>query len=482
MASREEIDAYVKKQLSISDTLTKNTIVDRITRKRFPRRSAILKLEKLLRNFQAGQDPRWVAILGLRGVGKTTMISQLFQSIVCDQRHKIFISIDNAKDTLEIGVTEIMQSYERVLGVSFEELQHPIYIFLDEIHFDPKWALSLKTLTDRSGFIFVVTTGSSVSEIKRALDSDTARRILPETLHPMSFTEYMLLRDGKMPIRGLGAKIRSAIYQGENIDSIYEELVLLRDDVKSYWEGVKQPDIDKYIKYANLPFTLTYDDNEQYIYQQIAQILTTIINKDLPALGNFDITTIKKVSPLLYGLANSSIVNVSALGREYEIDRTVLTALLEALEKASVVQRIYPYAQHQAQTTKPSKYLFVSSAYRSMYFNFIGSVISYDDYKGFLLEDVVSLYLSILTRQGLANMAGGLSITYDSSDNGADFIISNEDRRLCIEVGYGNKKPNQANASKQRHNCMYGLTVSSSPLKKSSNSITLPLSYFLLTA
>ena len=117
-----------------------------------------------------------------------------------------------------------------------------------------------------------------------------------------------------------------------------------------------------------------------------------------------------------------------------------------------------------------------------MYFNFVGSVTTYDDYKGFLLEDIVSLYLSILTRQGLATMAGGLSITYDSSDNGADFIVANDDRRICIEVGYGNKKPNQANASKLRHACKYGITVSSSPLKKSSNSITLPLSYFLLTA
>src|SRR5688500_16130056 len=257
MASTQEIDAYVEKQLAISDIRTKNAITNRITKRRFPRRSAILKLEKLLRSFQAGQDPRWIAILGLRGVGKTTMISQLYQAIVCDPRHKIFVSIDNAKDALEIGVTEIAQGYERALGVAFEELQHPLYLFFDEIHFDPKWALSLKTLTDRSEYIFVITTGSSVSEIKRALDSDTARRILPETLHPMSFTEYLLLRDSKKPIAGLGAKIRSIIYEGEDIEAIHSQLIDIREEVKAYWDGVKQNDIDKYIKYANLPFTLT---------------------------------------------------------------------------------------------------------------------------------------------------------------------------------------------------------------------------------
>jgi hypothetical protein len=208
MANIQEIDAYIVKQMAISDVRTNNAITDRTTKKKYPRRSAILKLEKLLRSFQAGQDPRWIAILGLRGVGKTTMISQLFQAIQCDPNHKIFVSIDNAKDTLEIGVTEIAQGYERLLGYNFEELTQPVYIFLDEIHFDPKWALSLKTLTDRSEYIFVVTTGSSVSEIKKALDSDTARRSIPETLHPLSFTQYMLLRDGKKPTYGLGGKIR----------------------------------------------------------------------------------------------------------------------------------------------------------------------------------------------------------------------------------------------------------------------------------
>lgn len=478
----QEVDAYVAQQIRISDIRTKNAITDRNTKEKYPRRSAILKLEKLLRSFQAGQDPRWIAILGLRGVGKTTMISQLFQSIRCDPKHKIFISIDNAKDTLEIGVSEVVQGYERQLGISFEELTYPVYIFLDEIHFDPKWALSLKTLTDRSEYIFVVTTGSSVSEIKKALDSDTARRILAETLHPMSFTEYLLLRDRKKPIWLLGGKIRAALYESNSVDEAYARLAALRDDVKKYWAGVKQSDIDRYIKYANLPFTLTYGDNEQYVYQQIAQIVTTIINKDIASLGSFDNVTIKKINPILYTLANTSVASVNNLSSVHSIDRTVLTSALEALEKASVLQRIYPYAQHKAQTTRPSKYLFVSPAYRSMYFNLVGSVVAYDDYKGFLLEDIVGLYLSILTRQGLANMAGGLSITYDGADNGADFIMSNDSRRICIEVGYGNKKPKQANASKVRHKCIYGITVSSSPLSKSTDSVMVPLSYFLLTA
>ena len=144
MATEAEIDAYVNTQLSISDARTKNAIADRVTKTRFPRRSAILKLQRAIRGFRLGQDPRWIAVLGLRGVGKTTMLSQLFQDIKCSEKHKIFVAIDDAIGSLGIGVGEIISSYERVLNTHFENLIEPIYLFIDEIHFDPNWSISLK--------------------------------------------------------------------------------------------------------------------------------------------------------------------------------------------------------------------------------------------------------------------------------------------------------------------------------------------------
>ena len=283
---------------------------------------------------------------------------------------------------------------------------------------------------------------------------------------------------------GLGKEIRSLIYEGENLDDIYNGLEALRPRVMSYWQGINRPqvEIDRYLKYANLPFTITYADNEEYIYQQIASTLSTIINKDIRATGSFDNTTIDKIRPIIYAIANSPIVSVNNISTDHGIDRAVLTAVLYSLEKSSVLLRVHPYASPGKQVGKPSKYLFVSSAYRSMFFNFIGSVIDYDNYKGLLLEDAIGLYLSILTRQGLTNLAGGVRMTYDSASVGADFILSFDDRKICIEVGYGHKSPKQARETTRRHKCLYGLTISQSPLARNGDSLTLPLSYFLLTA
>jgi predicted AAA+ superfamily ATPase len=342
---------------------------------------------------------------------------------------------------------------------------------------------NLKALVDRSPYIFVVMTGSSVSEINKELDSATSRRVLAQTLHPMSFTEFRLLEEHKTFGRnnsGLGLRIRQLLYESESAEAAYEGLLALRPKVIDYWADVapnqRRAKIDKYMSYANLPFTLTYANNKEYIYQLIEQTLSIIINKDFRATYDFSNDTLRKIRLILRNIANSSTVSMKSLADTYDIDRTILAKVIDAMEKASVLQRIYPHAMLGKQSTKPSKYLFVSPAYRSMFFNYIGSVLPYDSYKGYLLEDTVGLYLSILTQQNVPSLSG-LSVTYDNAD---DFVLSTDSRKICIEVGYGAKKPNQANATKLRHKCIYGLTVCSAPLKLSSNSLTVPLSYFRL--
>jgi predicted AAA+ superfamily ATPase len=142
MATTEEIDAYVQLQVKLGDVKAKNATTNRVTTAKYAQRSTILKLLQAVRGFQSGQDPRWIAVLGLRGVGKTTMLSQLFQNIQTDQHRKLFVALDDAKDNLGIGVREIAAAYERTLGKRFEELTEPVYLFFDEIHFDPQWALT----------------------------------------------------------------------------------------------------------------------------------------------------------------------------------------------------------------------------------------------------------------------------------------------------------------------------------------------------
>ena len=141
--------------------------------------------------------------------------------------------------------------------------------------------------------------------------------------------------------------------------------------------------------------------------------------------------------------------------------------------------RVYPYGAHYSQVKKPSKYLFTSSTYRAMYYNLIGSVELYDQYKGRLLEDVTGVGLSYL----YSNIPGA-SLTYDNAESGADFILlpSVDSQKIILEVCMGKKGFRQAINSLQKVKAKYGLIVSQTRLDVNKNQkfITVPLEYFLL--
>lgn len=60
-----------------------------------------------------------------------------------------------------------------------------------------------------------------------------------------------------------------------------------------------------------------------------------------------------------------------------------------------------------------------------MFFNLIGSQINYEGYKGSLLEDIIGLYLYRLLSSQISS-----SLTYDSAEGSADFVIQVGRKRI----------------------------------------------------
>ena len=46
--------------------------------------------------------------------------------------------------------------HEEILGQSLETLTEPLFLFIDEVHFDKKWARMFKILYEKSNRIFIV--------------------------------------------------------------------------------------------------------------------------------------------------------------------------------------------------------------------------------------------------------------------------------------------------------------------------------------
>jgi len=470
----EKVSSYLRNQLAQAPARLKAYTVDNDGKSYF-KKNATLILEKHLRNYTLQRkEPRWVTVAGLRGAGKTTMLAQIFTDLNCAENCKLYVSLDEATRVLGIGLKDILIVYEEVLGFVYEKLGSPVYLFIDEVQYEKEWGLILKSLYDRTKNVFIFCTGSSAVSLQT--NPDISRRAVFEKLYPSSFTEYILFKYRKLQIPNLGSNIRDAIFNSSSAIEVYSKLEKLKPEVNKYWSGIDRLEIDKYFRYGTLPFTLQYT-KEPIIYEQISRTLTDVLTKDIPQLGRFDQGTINKLDQILYAISGSNIVALRPMAEKFSMSVNTLVDVLSALEKAEVLLRIYPFGSHHGQVTNPSKYLFLSPAYRAMFFNLIGSTYSYDNYKGALLEDAMGLYFS-----RILGLRFGASLTYDFKNSGADFIISFESKKIVVEVGYGEKNFTQTENTMKRIDAAYGLSISPTKLTLSKDEamVKIPLSYMLL--
>lgn len=474
MNTKDKIVIYLQEQIAKAEFRVQGYVFDD-KNKPNPTRSRYLLLQKYLNDFIGGNTGiRWIVLTGFRGVGKTTILSQLFYNTQQPGIQKLFLSVDQATQYLGVSLLEILTVYEELMGGSFEQLEQPILLFLDEVQYDKQWGLTLKTIYDRSKKVFIFATGSSALSLQE--NPDIARRSHTEKLFPMSFTEYMKIKKGHFEKKGLADQIQTALFESQSAKETYIRLQKIKNIVEQYWMGLEQKEIDNYLKYGSLPFAVHYK-NESLAYDQIKKIIDRIISLDIVQEKKFKSEIITKIPELLYAIAASDTLSVIKIKDAIAIDRLTVSEILDTLEKTELLTRVYPYGSHESQVKKPSKYLFSSPAFRSMYYSFIGNVMEEPSLMGKLTEDAVCLYLQRIF------WLKDISLTYDSAQIGADFIFKTPlSKKIILEIGYGKKGPLQINATAERVNPKYGIIISRSGLSlyEKEQIVSVPLSFFLL--
>lgn len=476
---KSQIIAYLRNQLTLSGERLKSLTFDEKGNK-LPHRDIYQTIKTYMDDFAKGKsEPRWFAVAGLRGIGKTTLLAQLFTDLEWENTHKLYLSLDQTTD-LGFSLNEIISAYEEYLGSSLETLKEPIFFFLDEVQYQKTWAVTAKTIYDRTRKAFIFVTGSSALAIQT--NADASRRLVLEKIYPLGFAEYIHGKFQKELPEGLSERLKKALFFSETAKEVHEVLQAETGMVNTFWIGIDRFEIDKYLKFGTLPFSLSVE-SESIIYKQIQQVMKDVIDKDVSRLNAFDKQTLVKLPQLLYAVAGADIVSVVKLADILFLDQKTITQALEAFEKAEILLRIMPYGAHYSQVKKPSKYLFTSSSYRAMYYTLVGSVEQYGNYKGKLLEDIIGMYLMRL----FGNNLGTTSLTYDSAENGADFILETKPQggKIVIEVGMGNKKHKgreQVGNTLTKVKGKYGLIVSTDTLAldDKANCVSVPLEYFLL--
>ena len=476
MSKNQEVLQYVQKQLSLTPARV-NTLAKDRNGNEYPKRYLFYRMKEYTADFlNNNSETRWIIIPGLRGVGKTTVLAQLYLELKNKELDFLFISLDEINNLLKVGLAEVLESYEQILGVSFEKLEKPIFLFIDEAQTDSNWAGILKNLYDKTKNIFIVSSGSSAIGLQ--MNADVARRAIVEKLYPLSFSEYGMIKNKVEPAKNLPKEIKQAIFFSASAEKAYKKLKMMEPGVNQYWSKIERLEIKQYLTVGTLPFALSLKEQAQ-VFDAISLLLDKVISKDMTDLGKFDTKTLGAVKRLLLILAESDAISLYKLERVLEINRQTIAEILDVLEKAELLIRVPAHGANIAIVKKPAKYLFMSPAIRMTFFSIAGIEGTWLTRQGKLLEDVVAFYYH---REFLSKGIG--SISYDSSEGSADFIFRVDNKiQIAAEIGIGKKNAKQIAKTLKNIKCDYGIVISQGELKldKTDNNILMvPMDYFLL--
>jgi len=213
MATREQIERFHRLWTADVDKLLEDYIyTDEL--KLNPTRSIFSHYLSLLDKFVKDNllDLEKINLIsGIRGVGKTTLLAQIYflqryignnllpasadySNVVSKISYKVYLDV--ARMTAErITLNEYFNYLREVYKMNLVDLKHKLIILLDEVHYDENWGLFLKSLYDttkRHKNVLVIATGSCALKVK--MNPDLSRRSTLMEMYPLKFSEFITLK------------------------------------------------------------------------------------------------------------------------------------------------------------------------------------------------------------------------------------------------------------------------------------------------
>ena len=471
-----DIIDYLQRRLNRAYALLSLRTVD-FNNKPLPERKAVVTVEQHINQFlkSVSNSVKWLVMPGLRGVGKSTLMAQIYLKLANSQAkiNLLHFSLEEVVNNLNSNLYEVLKAYEKILGEDLEALKIPTFIFIDEVQIDPKWARTLKTFYDNTSHIFFFCTGSSAVHLQ--MDADIAgRRAYIEKLYPLSFVEFQNIYHNQPIDADLGQKIFQAIYYAQNPKDSYNRLKKLDSTMQTAWIKYSLNHLTTYLESGTLP--LNYSQNNVVrMNHNIKAMLDKVINTDLRKIKQFEASSLTAINNLMSILADSNdIISVEKLSRILACSRNQIFSFLDALNQTELLIKISSQGNTVVNNRNPAKYLFMSPVIRNFYHG-IASERTKSMRQGLLLEDIAGLHFY---KHFISIYEGNL--TY-GKDRQTDFILQvNNGHKLAVEFGLGQKGSSQMEYTLQNTDCNWAITFSNTPLQIDNNCLFIPLKYFLL--
>jgi len=481
MEYKDKILNYIDSQFHLVPHL-----IEQATEKgNFKTRFSFLRLRQILVNFIGDKNyERLVILPGLRGVGKTTLLYQLYRLInrnnMCKKENNLYLSCDVlSKQGFELK--DVIDVYEdKILGIPFEKIKEKVVIMIDEAHYCENWGDIVKILYDRSKNILIFVSGSSSLPLE--LSTDVVRRSRIERVYPLSFLEYLILKgNGFLPYDGLKDDLRKALFNSKDSKDAFlllEKVIMgFRNKIIPISPNYRK-EFEDFIIFGGFPFTML-QKQDIIIFQKIIAILEKIIYQDLLTYSSLSKETLNKIFPILNILSDTvSPISFETLSNNQEnIKKTQVFEIISNLNKAGVLEGIPIEGPITKVERNSRKYMFSVPSIRSALIWNQGKFKRSSEVLGKLLEDAV---FNTLKREQIFSK-NVIGISYPESQN-SDFIIKTSSGKIVIECCWGDKDVKGIIKVMKEENASFGIIVSDNGEKflEEENILYIPKEIFLL--
>lgn len=325
-------------------------------------------------------------ITGMRQVGKTTLMKQLFDSV---DNPKLWFDFDNPLDTIFFEEKDYKAIYKKLETESGNGKKR-IFVFIDEIQNYPEITKIMKYHIDHFKVKYIVT-GSSNFYLKNLFPESLTGRKFLFILNPLSFSEYLYFTDEHEMISEIQTNINSFLLP-------HSKEKFLKYEVPYNY----------YMEFGGFPEVVTTHDTATKKLV-LKNIFSSFFEKDLNLLT--DLNDIRDLRDLILNLVprTGGMLDITKLSNELSLDRRKVYSYLEFLQGVFLIKLVSKFSKVRNRAVAGGKKVYFSD---TGLLNLIGKVNL-----GQLFENSVANQLSEF---------GELSFYNKQLREEVDFILNDE--------------------------------------------------------
>lgn len=460
----ELIQNYIKKELFDLPNILNDELI--FNGNKFECRDEFDTIKTYINEFlEQTTNNRYLALPGLRGVGKTTLLYQIYEYLLKNKNINpnqiLYISCENLNDIMDFKIIDVIEQYlESYHSTSLRRLDKKIFLLIDEAQYDKNWALSGKRIYDKTKNIFMIFTGSSALNLE--YDASSARRLIKENIVPLNYKEHLKLKyNFIVPYKS--NPLKKLLFEGDIEDAvkcedyINNELINLNNYSPMDWE--------EFLKYGGFPRNI-FESNHHLICKNLIEMMRKVITQDMSSISSITSDSQTHANRLLRFLAIQKPGNFSQekMGSYLGTSKGNIKNILDLLEKTQLIFHIEPHIKSAKRQVKSWEYFFASSSLKHALNLSIGNLNSDKNaYLGILLENLVASRLFYLSNE----YGSYFTLYYDPENKtNVDFIVQREfQKAIPVEVSMGKKDKKQISKAIEHYDADYGIIISNTKEK-----------------